>query len=166
MQTKEDFLAEEALIVRNSGEIPEIAFHGSLHYLCEDPEGPLLALEERDLTLLREQALARYREIILRDLTPENRDKSIYRGIRRSIYNWERLGKFCRRQKIRVGESLRAEVRAALLAFLCQEAAEVEERRRCSCLNCSEEQLRRFAGELGLAAGELPPGLRGLCRGE
>ncbi|MGV1100510.1 hypothetical protein ACUUL3_14035 [Thiovibrio sp. JS02] len=164
MNSKEDFLAEEAIIVRNSGEIPEIAFHGSIYYLSEDPDGPQLELNEHDFALLRSQAVARYCEIILRDLTPENRDKSIYRGIRRSICNWERLGKFCQRQDIALEKRLRQEFGKALGSFLRQEEAEVREGLRASCLNCTEAELRRFALDLGLTPAELPGGLACLCQ--
>ncbi|MHB1014801.1 MAG: hypothetical protein ACYC2W_05950, partial [Desulfurivibrionaceae bacterium] len=74
MTDRESLLAEEILIVRHSGEIPEIAFHSSLYYLCEDPAGPQLTLREKELDILRQQVVARYRDILLRDLSPENRD--------------------------------------------------------------------------------------------
>jgi len=164
MNGKEDLLAEESIIVRNSGEIPEIAFHGSIHYLTEDPEGPHLELNEDDLALLRSQAVARYREIILRDLTPENRDKSIYRGIKRSIFNWERLNKFCQRQKISLEKQLQEEFTRALRSFLSHEHREVHEGMRVTCLNCTAEELRSFAGELGLSDRELPTEIAALCQ--
>ncbi|MCX5863789.1 MAG: hypothetical protein NTW42_01770 [Deltaproteobacteria bacterium] len=158
MSETENLLAEELLIVRHSGEIPEIAFHGSLYYLCEDPAGPQLTLSQEELNLLRQQAVARYREILLRDLNPENRDARIYRGLKRCIFNWERLGKFCVRQEMTV-EDVRQEIAEALRGFLRQEADEVRAGLRQSCLNCTREELDAFAREIGVLPEELPEGV-------
>jgi hypothetical protein len=158
MTERESLLAEESLIVRHSGEIPEIAFHGSLYYLCEDPAGPTLTLNKTELDLLRQQVVARYREILLRDLSPENRDARIYRGLRRCIFNWERLGKFCRRQGLTV-EDLRLEIADALRSFLRQESNEVRAGLRQSCLNCTEEELTTFTREIGVRPEQLPEDL-------
>ena len=87
MSDKEIYLGDEILILGDSGEIPEIAYHTTLHYLCDDPEGPGLTLEPEDFHRLREPVVARYRWIIMRDLDPANRDKRIYRGVARSIAN-------------------------------------------------------------------------------
>jgi len=158
MSETENLLAEELLIVRHSGEIPEIAFHGSLYYLCEDPAGPQLTLSQEELNLLRQQAVARYREILLRDLSPENRDARIYRGLKRCIFNWERLGKFCVRQEMTV-EDVRREIAEALRCFLRQEADEVRAGLRQSCLNCTREELDAFAREIGVLPEQMPEGL-------
>ncbi len=163
MTDKKELLAEECLIVRHSGEIPEIAFHTSIFYLTEDDEGPGIELTGSERAELQEQVLARYREIILRDLTPENRDKSIYRGVKRSIFNWERLGKFCRREELAIAEELRQEVAGALHSFLQQEMAEVCGKLRSSSLNCTRHELCDFAEALGLAPDLIPEGIRALC---
>lgn len=162
MTETESLLAEEILIVRHSGEIPEIAFHGSLYYLCEDPAGPQLTLTEKELDLLRRQVVARYREILLRDLSPENRDATIYRGLKRCIFNWERLGKFCGRQAM-VIEDVRQEIAGALRCFLRQEADEVRAGLRRSCLNCTKEELDAFAREIGVLPEHLPEDIEKLC---
>ena len=160
MTETESLLAEELLIVRHSGEIPEIAFHGSLYYLCEDPAGPHLTLTENELDSLRQQVVARYREILLRDLSPENRDARIYRGLKRCIFNWERLGKFCARQEMAIEEALRQEIAEALRGFLRQEADEVRAGLRQSCLNCTKEELDTFAREIGVLPERLPKDIR------
>jgi GAF domain-containing protein len=85
------------IILRNSGEIPEIALHTTLYYLEEDEEGPGITLIEEELHQLHDAALARAREIVLRDLDPDNRDLGLYRGPARSIVNWRRLQNFCQR---------------------------------------------------------------------
>ena len=156
MTDTESLLAEELLIVRHSGEIPEIAFHSSLYYLCEDPAGPQVTLSQQELDSLRQQVVDRYREIMLRDLDPKNRDATIYRGLRRCIFNWERLGKFCTRQEMEIEEVLRREIAEALRCFLVQEADEVRARLRQSCLNCTREELDAFAREIGVLPEELP----------
>ncbi|RUM40426.1 MAG: hypothetical protein DSY80_10245, partial [Desulfocapsa sp.] len=96
--SRKEILEDEVLILRDSGEIPEIAYHATLYYLTKDENGPGLGvLNEEELALLQEAALERYQEIVLRDLDPDNRDLGIYRGIRRSIYNWQRMQDFCGR---------------------------------------------------------------------
>ena len=162
MTETESLLAEELLIVRHSGESPEIAFHSSLYYLCEDPAGPQLTLSQKELDRLRQQAVARYREILLRDLNPENRDATIYRGLKRCIFNWERLGKFCVRQELEIETALRLEIAEALRCFLRQEADEVRAGLRQSCLNCTREELDAFAKEIGVLPEELPEGIKEL----
>ncbi|MCK5544700.1 MAG: hypothetical protein KAI35_05750, partial [Desulfobulbaceae bacterium] len=96
---KEDYLEEEAIIVRNSGEIPEITYHGSIYYLTKDPEGPGLTLDNEDLSRLKNEVVERYRNILLRDMILENRDKGLYRGLARSIANWRRLYEFSRQEE-------------------------------------------------------------------
>jgi len=148
MHERTELLAEETLIIRHSGEIPEIAFHGSLYYLRHDPQGPGLDLTTEEIELLRQEVLARYRKIILRDLDPQNRDKSLYRGLKRCICNWERLEKFCRRQSLPVGEALRLEVARALAFFLSQEESEVRAGLRSSSINCDPQELQDFVRKL------------------
>jgi hypothetical protein len=95
---RKELLDDEWLIVRHSGEIPEIALHSAFYYLTEDPEGPRLQLSGEEIRYLQEAAAARYQEIILRDLCYENRELTIYRGVRRAIFNWHRFVAFCKRE--------------------------------------------------------------------
>ncbi len=159
---KSFFLEEEMIIVRQSGEIPEVALHGSLHYLMEDPEGPGIEMSGEDRLLLAGEALKRYREIILRDLDPENRDATIYRGLARCIANWERCRKFCQSEKLEYG-SIQAETAEALARFIHQEMVDVRGGHRACCLNCSVEMVAKFAEELGLSPAELPPEWKEVC---
>ena len=163
MTDKQSLLEEEVLIVRHAGEIPEIAFHSSIYYLTKDEEGPGLALDSEDLNLLRAQVVARYREIMLRDLDPENRDKSIYRGVKRCIFNWERLGKFLKRERLAREAALKEEIARTLCRFLEQECSEVREGTRRSCLNCTWPELVEFAASLGIEQKMLPADLPGYC---
>ncbi len=147
-QMRTQLLEDELLIVRHSGEIPEIALYATIHYLQEDPEGPQLTLTDVELHALQDAALERYREIVLRDLDPENRDLSLYRGIRRTLYNWNRMQAFCGRIG-RHQDVFKEIVRKALLEFLHREADDVAAGRRRSCINCSATELVEFARELG-----------------
>ncbi|WP_181448004.1 hypothetical protein [Dissulfurirhabdus thermomarina] len=155
-------IAEEVLLIRHSGEIPEVAFHGSLHYLTEDPEGPGLVLGKAHLHRLKVAVVARYRAILLRDLDPGNRDRRLYRGVARSIWNWRRLRDFCRREGLEA-EEIRREAARALEAFLRCELDDVRAGRRTSCINCPAEDLRAFARELGIRDTRLPKGWEALC---
>ena len=155
-------LEEELLLVRHSGEIPEVALHASLHYLCDDPDGPGLVLADEELRPLQEAALARYREIIRRDLDADNRDLSLFRGIDRAICNWDRYQRFSEGIGCPV-EAFRREAATALLRYLEREAAEVRAGRRQPSVNCRSGDLMTFARTLGLAAPDLPAGWDTLC---
>ncbi|MDH3393790.1 MAG: hypothetical protein OEL66_07260 [Desulfobulbaceae bacterium] len=163
MSDKEMYLCDEVLILRDSGEIPEIAYHTSLYYLTEDPEGPALILDARDLARLREPVLERCRWIILRDLDPGNRQKRIYRGVARSKANWQRFKDFCRRQGLDDEVApVRREVAVALVVFLERELADAASG-ISSSINCCRAELEEFASELGIAPTELPTGWGTLC---
>ncbi|MCD4755631.1 MAG: hypothetical protein K8R75_07485, partial [Deltaproteobacteria bacterium] len=152
---KKNILSEEAFLILHSGEIPEVAYHGSIHYLTEDPEGPLLNIEPQDLISLEEAVVQRYRTIILRDVTPGNRDRSIYRGLKRCAANWKRLVNFSDKRSIDIS-SLRKEVIEALKDFLNQEIMDISSGKRKTCINCSYSVLTEFAYVLGLSRDDLP----------
>lgn len=154
MENRRQLLLDEGLIICHAGEIPEIAYYNSLHYLSSDPEGPGLTPSAAECAYLREQVVARYREIILRDLTPANRDLPLFRGIRRVIWNWQRLEKFLHRHALLLEQELQQEVVAALGAFLDNELREVEADVRVSCLNCRAEELAAFLRRVGLEQDE------------
>jgi len=155
-------LADELLIVRHSGEIPEVALHGSLHFLTCAPDGPALVLSETEVRALKGMVVERYREIIQRDLEPANRDLTLFRGLTRAAVNWRRLEKFCRQEGLAL-EELREETRQGLLAMVRQEVAEVALGLRTPSINCPAEELRRFAKAVALNPSELAPGWETLC---
>lgn len=159
---RECILEEEFLLVRHSGEIPEVALHASLHYLCEEEDGPQLILSDEELRPLQEAALARYREIILRDLDVDNRDRSLFRGLRRAIINWQRCSRFSARVGCG-GEDFRRQTAKALQRYLRQEMREVRSGERTPSVNCSADALLDFARALGLASTDLPDGWSCLC---
>jgi len=161
---REALLEEEMIILRHSGEIPEIALHTSLFYLEEDEAGPQMTLSKKELYQLYDAALSRAREIVLRDLDPANRDLAIYRGPARSIVNWHRLQSFCRR----IGKDcpgFRETVSRALLSFMEREFEDAHRLAlRESSVNCSAADIRAFCMELRIDTGLLPVDWTCLCR--
>ena len=155
-------LEGELFILRDSGEIPEIAFHSTLHYLTDDEDGPEMLLTAEEFELLQDAALYRCREIVLRDLDPAKRDLGIYRGVLRSTYNWQRMQDFCSR----IGRDCSAfkdTVGLVLIEFLEQELVDVRSGSRISSVNCSVEKLLGFINVLDLAADSLPDDWQKLC---
>jgi len=163
MNDAAEYLENEWYVVRHSGEMPEVALHASLHYLTEAKDGPGLSLADHHLRELQAAALERYREIILRDLVLENRDTAIYRGVKRSIINYQRCQRFCRRQGLAMQPGFSEEIAAALRVFLAAEVVEVTGGARDSSINCSYRELELFAAAIGVPAASLPPGLEEIC---
>ncbi len=158
----EQLIEEEAFLIKHSGETPEIAYHSSLYFLFEDPEGPGLKKDEVDLSPLKEAVFKRYVKILLRDLKPANRDRRIYRGLARSIANFERLMRFAQKENFSMDEVIN-QTREHLLNFLKIESDEVSSGLRDSCINCTFKELVLFAKRLGIKETELPDGIEKLC---
>jgi hypothetical protein len=159
---RDALLEEELLLVRHSGEIPEVALHASLYYLCEDEDGPRLHLSTEEVKTLQEAALTRYREIILRDLDVANRDLSLFRGIRRANHNWYRFVRFS--EKIGcLDEQFQLTAAGTLLDYLRLELDEVNSGKRSPSINCSAEALLTFAIAMGLDPSNLPDNWACLC---
>ena len=156
------YLIDELLIVRHSGEIPEVALHGSLYYLTQDPEGPGLELGHLEVRMLKNMVVERYREIIHRDLEPANRDLGLYRGMVRAQVNWRRLSDFCRKEGMDLDED-RREIGRVLLGFIRREAEDVKTGHRRSSISGSSADLQAFALEVGLDPAKLPTGWERLC---
>jgi len=93
---------EAELILREGGEVPEVAFWNSYFYLTENPEGPILKLSSEEREHLKEAVIKRYLMIIERDLTVQNIGRPCYRGISRARTNWQRLRNFLEKQGISV----------------------------------------------------------------
>ncbi len=159
---REYILEEEYLLIRHSGEIPEVALHTTLYYLCEDEEGPGFILSAEELQPLQDAVLERYQEIILRDLDVENRDLSLFRGINRSICNWRRFVGFSDRIGVPYTE-FRQEVGRALLSYLRREMADARAGIRSSSVNCSVSALQNFIDALEIDPKSLPVGWVSLC---
>jgi hypothetical protein len=147
---RQELIADEVFILTDGGEMPEVAFFSALHYLTTDENGPGLELWPSELALLKEAVVRRYTAIVLRDLCPENKEKPIYRGVRRSAANWQRLHSYARREKIDI-TAIQRQAGQALLNFLKHEYDAVIRRGEACCLNCSEERLAAYAASLGVA---------------
>jgi hypothetical protein len=165
MSVVDEYIENEWFVVRHSGEMPEVAFHSSLYFLTEADEGPRLGLSAEQILPLKEAAALRYREIVLRDLQPENRQLTVYRGVRRSMINYRRYQQFCDRQQFEMS-CFAGEVAAELLFFLVAEEVEVGKGIRQSVINCSFNELNQFAVEIGLVHDVLPEGIAYLCETE
>jgi hypothetical protein len=153
MSDRQELLDNEWHAVRDSGELPEVAYHSSLYYLTADGNGPHLQLSDDENRCLLEAALLRYRDIILRDMLPENRGKSFYRGLKRSMENWRRFTVFRQRYNVEY-LGLQQEAAAALQTFLATEIADGIY--SSASLNCSFQELLSFAHDLGLLRNDLP----------
>ncbi len=159
----EALVEDELLMLRHSGEIPEIAFHQSLYYLLEDADGPRLqSIPEDALRRMKKAVFDRYRVIVLRDMKPENRDLSLYRGVARSIMNYSRLERFCQLEDMDISE-ITAEAAHFLKKFLENELDDVRSGRRESCINCKYSDLKAFASKLGLDTTDIPQGIEAIC---
>lgn len=160
---KEDLLTDEALIIEESGEMPEVAYHGAIYYLTRDPDGPRLTLEQQDHILLKKAVIQRYMTIMIRDITPDNRSKSLYRGLERCICNWQRLKLFSTRENLDISH-VRENTAQELVAFLKQESDDVGNGKYESCVNCSRTDLEEFILDLGLDMGEIKGLFLKLCQ--
>jgi hypothetical protein len=160
---REYILEEEFLLVRHSGEIPEVALHASLYYLCEDEDGPRLLLSDEELKPLEGAVLERYQEIILRDLDVTNRDLSLFRGVNRAICNWYRFIRF----SAATGNSchdFREKTAMLLISYLQREVEDVHSGKRISSINCSADALTAFFNTLGIDVTALPGDWSCLCQ--
>lgn len=162
-QPRHEVLEDEWLIVRHSGEIPEIALHSVFYYLTEDPQGPQLHLGADEIRSLQEAAAARYQEIILRDLCYENMELTIYRGVRRAIFNWHRFVAFCERQKSSF-HNLRRVTADALLLLVNKVLQAHGKSTPIPVFNCTFLELTLFGRELGIREEQIPETIRLLCK--
>jgi len=188
---RQELLEDEWLIVRHSGEIPEIALHSVFYYLTEDLNGPRLQLSVEEMQSLQEAAATRYQEIILRDICYENRELTTYRGIQRAIFNWHRFVAFCERQDINCHNLRRPEmaecrslqervknarsITAEAFRILLKKVTHATNTSALSpgsidtqpslavVFNCSFHDLTLFARELGITEEQFPQEIHLFC---
>ncbi len=144
-----ELIDNEWYIVRYSGEIPEIAYNSAVYFLTRATDGPQITLSDMHLNRLKQAAVDRYEEIILRDLLHENVGKSIYRGIVRSISNFDRFTRFCKRQGLSP-ETIQIAAGQVLSEFLDIEFQRLDRNNYNNVLNCSFSELTRFSLTLGI----------------
>lgn len=155
-------LENEWYIVRYSGETPEIAYNSAIYQLSRAQDGPRINLTDEQVALLKNAAVDRFTEIILRDLQHGNSTKSIYRGIGRSIVNYQRFCTFCTRQHLETGR-VRSRAADALLVFLETEIRQLQGCNRQTIINCTYAEVQGFALELGVELGNMHTSLAELC---
>lgn len=141
-----ELVENEWYVVRHSGETPEIALHSALYYLMRAKDGPQLSLTDEQLVGLQDAAVDQFQEIITRDITPKNIDSSSYRGVERSIVNYQRYLNFCERQAL--GNTLETVVGQQLIVFLSLPSLGQDEEICKRCLNCSFEEILAFSIQL------------------
>ncbi len=140
---------DEWYLVRYSGENPEIAFQASVYYLTRDEQGPVVVLSGEELAALQDAAVARFTEIIVRDMFHENYGTSAYRGISRSIVNYNRFKNFCERQR-RKWPEVRQTAATTLRSFMEAECVLLKNPDRETIIDCSLRELQDFITELGV----------------
>ena len=145
----EELIENEWYVVRHSGETPEIALHSALYFLTRAKDGPQITLLPEQLEELQQAATTRFYEIIVRDLKHENVNKSIYRGIERSIVNYQRYISFCERQGL--DNRLKSKVERQFCGFLAEETALLENGNSESTVNCEFDKLTGFADILNVS---------------
>ena len=156
-------IEEEIFAIHQSGEMPEVALHTVLYDLQEDPEGPRLQLTQEDIEKMKDAVEQRYQRILLRDLNPRLRGRSVYRGLARAIANWQRLARFCQREGRDITPHRQAAAEA-LQTFMAMETDEVAHGRQPGAVDCTASQLQAFAKTLGVAENHLPEGWEAVCR--
>jgi hypothetical protein len=161
-EERRELLTDEWLIVRNSGEIPEITYHSVLYYLQEDEDGPGLELTDAESHPLKEAALARYHEIVIRDISLENYNTSIYRGVRRTIYNWQRCQVFEGRKSISCDDFCET-VSRTLLLFLHDGVKAAGKTLPERFINCTVGELKALVEDLQIDPGQLPHNIERFC---
>lgn len=157
-----EILEDEWYLVRYSGETPEIALHAAIYFLTRAKDGPRTTLDNEQLKMFRQAAVDRFAEIVLRDLQHANCSTGKYRGIRRSIINFQRFCAFCERQQVDPGQ-VRRQAAEVLQVFLATELAEIHSGKRPSIINCSYLELQLFAAELGVDLLDKFTGIEAFC---
>ncbi len=147
--SRQELIADEVFMLTDGGEMPEVAFHSAVYYLTKDADGPGLELTEEDVAVLKGAVVQRYKAIVLRDLCPGNKHKSIYRGLERSAANWQRLQLYAEQEDIDLS-AIKKQTGQALLDFLKHEYDAVICQGQESCVNCSRDRLIAYAKSLGI----------------
>ncbi|MEN8257369.1 MAG: hypothetical protein ABFS09_05855 [Thermodesulfobacteriota bacterium] len=146
---RQELIDDEAFMLADGGEMPEVAFHSALYYLTKDDEGPCLTLSQEEVSILKRAVVRRYNAIVLRDLCPENKSMSIYRGLERSADNWQRLKSYANQENIDISQ-VQAQAAKALVNFIKHEYDAVVCKGEVCCVNCSQERLSAYAKSLGV----------------
>jgi len=158
----EEIIENEWYLVRYSGETPEIAFNSAIYYLTRSKQGPGVSLGDDQFDQLRKAAVDRYAEIVVRDLQHDNHNTSVYRGLSRSIVNYNRFCAFCRRHQMDWPD-VRYKAAQALLAFIEREIEEIKDSGRKSIIDCTYSEVKKYATELGVGLSGILDGIKEFC---
>jgi hypothetical protein len=157
-----ELFENEWYIVRYSGETPEIAYNSAIYFLTRAADGPGMSLLPAQLNQLRQAAVDRYEEIVLRDLYHENVGKPIYRGVARSICNYQRFIRFCQRQGL-CHIKVKSRCTALFAMYLKVELERTCKNGQYSVINCSFAELKSFAVALNVSFLTEYSALKSLC---
>jgi hypothetical protein len=80
----------------------------------------------------------------------------------RCLANWQRLEKFCAREKIDY-QGIQNETATALKQFIANEVDDVVNGSRNSCINCSAKEIEMLCNLIGLTMADLPEDWQKLC---
>ena len=143
MKIRDEFLEEAEYIRLQGGEMPEVTLYECLNVLTEKNIHPTVP-ERR---CLDEAVVGRYRDIIRRDLTLENRTESFFRGPERARINWNRLGNFARDRDLDLG-SFRIETGRLIGEYLAREELEINRGKNYNTLGLERNDLVEWLEDL------------------
>ena len=146
-------------IVLQGGEIPEVALYESLNHLQKIG----IQITGEELRHLREAVIRRYRDIILRDLTPENVVHSFFRGPERARINHQRLRRFTQ-NTLGPGHDNQEETGRLLMVYLRHEADRIGTGRDYNTLGMTEDELRDMLKDVGIDPADLDDLIDRVCR--
>ena len=136
-------IEEEATLIRlQGGEMPEVALFDSLETLSHDNISPT----EEELRVLKAAVLDRYKDIVRRDLDPENQTRDLFRGPARARTNLKRLTLFAEKQGLPF-EDFYSETAERLISYLKLEASAIAAGRAFNTLGLERRELETFLSE-------------------
>ena len=132
-------------IILDGGEIPEVALYDSINQLALEGIQPTA----REMEYLQSAVLRRYQAMIRRDLTPENRNESFFRGPERARVNWQRLHRFAEHAGHAEGV-FREDAASLLEGYLRREIRAVDSGRKYNTLGLPLVELEDFMMDLDI----------------
>jgi hypothetical protein len=134
------WLEDEALLIEQAGEMPEVALAESLHLLGEIPE--------QELACLRAACARGYLRCIQRDQDPANIGSAAFRGLERALANLGRLQRFLSGFGADLPKSAQQNLAHDLAAYLSAEQTALVQGRTYA--TASRQQITALAKNLAL----------------
>jgi len=160
---RENIIEDEVFYIVKAGELPEVAYYSTLYHLTRDPGGPGIVPDKDEMYKLKWAVVECYKNIIFRDITPENRHKRRYRGLLRASINFDRFLGFINKEVLIVDDII-SEISQKTLFFLENELKECSLGAKSS-INCSYETLQKFTEKLKIFH-LIPLEIKELCSNE